>query len=357
MNAKELLKKMLPGLVPLLIFILADEIWGTKAGLIVAIAVGVAEFVFIRIRTKKNDGFILLDTALLILMGVVSIILDNEIFFKIKPAVIETILAVILGISVFSSRNLLLKMSSRYIKGIEFTDFQANMFKKSLKVFFFMTLIHIVLVIISAFYMNNEAWVFVSGPLFYIFFALYFGFLFLKNKLDTQKYKKEEWLPLVDEKGNLIGKAPRSLCHKGKGMLHPVVHLHVFNNKNEFFLQKRPLNKKVQPGKWDTAVGGHISYGDSLEEGLKRETFEELGINTFNAQLLETYKWETEIESELIYMFVTKYQGKIEINKSELDDGKFWPMKDIEENLGKGIFTPNFEYEFMKLKEHLFHPH
>ena len=38
---------------------------------------------------------------------------------------------------------------------------------------------------------------------------------------------KEEWFPLVDEKGETIGKATRKECHSGSKMLHPVVHLHI----------------------------------------------------------------------------------------------------------------------------------
>ena len=36
---------------------------------------------------------------------------------------------------------------------------------------------------------------------------------------------KEEWFPLVNEKGETIGKATRKECHNGSKMLHPVVHL------------------------------------------------------------------------------------------------------------------------------------
>ena len=41
MNRLELIKRMLPGLLPILIFILADEIWGTTVGIYVAVAVGI----------------------------------------------------------------------------------------------------------------------------------------------------------------------------------------------------------------------------------------------------------------------------------------------------------------------------
>lgn len=70
---------------------------------------------------------------------------------------------------------------------------------------------------------------------------------------------KEEWFPLVDEKGETIGKATRKECHSGSKMLHPVVHLHIFNKAGDLYLQKRSINKDIQPGKWDTAVGGILT--------------------------------------------------------------------------------------------------
>ena len=63
---------------------------------------------------------------------------------------------------------------------------------------------------------------------------------------------KEEWFPLVDEKGETIGKATRKECHNGSKMLHPVVHLHIFNKAGDLYLQKRSINKDIQPGKWDS---------------------------------------------------------------------------------------------------------
>ena len=42
---------------------------------------------------------------------------------------------------------------------------------------------------------------------------------------------QEEIFPIVDEEGRVIGSATRGECHSGSHLLHPVVHLHVFNSR------------------------------------------------------------------------------------------------------------------------------
>ena len=160
---------------------------------------------------------------------------------------------------------------------------------------------------------------------------------------------REEWFPLVNEEGETIGKATRRECHSGSKQLHPVIHLHIFNDAGELYLQKRSMNKDIQPGKWDTAVGGHIDYGETVEEALRREVREELGITEFTPQFMTRYIFESAIEKELVNTFRTVYNGEIQPDAEELDGGRFWPMEEIKTNLGKNVFTPNFEQEFRRL--------
>ncbi len=159
----------------------------------------------------------------------------------------------------------------------------------------------------------------------------------------------QEYFPLVNEEGKTIGKATRKECHSGSKMLHPVVHLHIFNDNGDLYLQKRSMRKDIQPGKWDTAVGGHIDYGESVEEALRREVREELGVTDFSPIKITSYIFESAIEKELVNTFRTVYNGPFNPDPEELDGGRFWAIDEILESIGKGIFTPNFENEFQSI--------
>ena len=160
---------------------------------------------------------------------------------------------------------------------------------------------------------------------------------------------KTEFFPLVNERGEVIGKATRKECHSGTFMLHPVVHLHVFNSNGELYLQKRALNKDIQPGKWDTSVGGHVDYGEAVTEALKREASEELGIIDFEPTYIKSYKFVSKQEAELINCFYTIYDGEILPDPVEISESRFWTMDEIKASVGKEIFTPNFEQEFQNV--------
>lgn len=160
---------------------------------------------------------------------------------------------------------------------------------------------------------------------------------------------QQEMFPIVDESGNIISAATRGECHNESKLLHPVVHLHLFNSQGELYLQKRPDWKDIQPGKWDTAVGGHVGLGESVEMALKREVAEELGITEFAPELLTTYVFESDREKELVFVHKATYDG-IVTPSEELAGGRFWSLEEIRSQIGQNIFTPNFESEFQKLK-------
>ncbi len=350
MNSIELIKKLLPGLAPLILFVIADSIWGTEVGLIVAIGFGIIEIGYSLMRKRKPDKFILFDVGLLVALGGVSLLLENDLFFKLKPGVIGAILCVLLGVSAYGKHNVMMAMSGRYLKGMEINPWQQYQMQQSIKALFWIFTAHTILVFISAVWMSKEAWVSISGPGFYVLFGIYFVFEMYKKRRQQAAYAKEEWLPMLDEAGKVLGKMPRSVAHNGSMILHPVVHMHVFDSKGRLFLQKRAENKLVQPGKWDTAVGGHVAADESVELALQREAAEEIGLRDFSTKPFKQYKWESSIEKEQVFAFVTVSDKALKTDTDEASEGKFWTMQEIKEQIGKNVFTPNFEYEFGFLK-------
>lgn len=159
---------------------------------------------------------------------------------------------------------------------------------------------------------------------------------------------EQEIFPIVDETGEVIGRTTRGHAHDGSKVLHPVVHLHVFNSSGELYLQRRPLWKDIQPGRWDTAVGGHVDYGETVEQALGREVREELGITDFRPESLGHYVFESQRERELVWVHACVYDGPVRPSTDELDGGRFWSRGEILSAIGHDILTPNFEGEYLK---------
>lgn len=162
-----------------------------------------------------------------------------------------------------------------------------------------------------------------------------------------------EWFPVVEPSGLVTGRATRSYCHSGAKPLHPVIHIHIIDRYSRIYLQKRSMRKDIQPGKWDTAVGGHVSYGESLIEAVFREASEELGFTEFNPIYLETYEFESAIEKEMVNVFAVVGSYDLHPDLDEVDEGRWWDLDDIDAGIGKGIFTPNFESEFQMIRKSL----
>jgi isopentenyldiphosphate isomerase len=160
-----------------------------------------------------------------------------------------------------------------------------------------------------------------------------------------------EWLDYLDENGEAIGRATREECHGGSFLLHPVVHVLVYNRSGMLLLQKRSESKDIQPGRWDTSVGGHLHSGETVEEALHRETGEELGIHGPEFEKLYTYILESDIERERVTTFRCTWDGPVCFQAEEIDEVRFFTPVEIESLLGSGFFTPNFEEEWRRYRK------
>lgn len=168
-----------------------------------------------------------------------------------------------------------------------------------------------------------------------------------------QTAQQVEYFPIVEPNGLVIGRSTREYCHGGAKPLHPVIHVHIIDRFSRIYLQKRSMKKDIQPGKWDTAVGGHVSYGESIVEAVYREAYEELRLMEFNPIHIETYQFESPVEKEMVNIFAAVGSYELTPDLDEVDEGRWWPVEEIDANIGKGIFTPNFESEFQMIRKQL----
>lgn len=165
--------------------------------------------------------------------------------------------------------------------------------------------------------------------------------------------RASEMLPVVDPNGYVTGQVSREQCHREGRLLHPVVHLEIIDRFSRLYLQHRSPQKKTWPERWDSAVGGHVGYGEHVLEALFREAGEELGLFDFNPHFIKAYIYEGAEERELVNLFAAVGSYDLHPDNYEVTEGRLWTMEEIEAKLGTGVFTPNFEYEFRLTRDDL----
>jgi isopentenyldiphosphate isomerase len=156
---------------------------------------------------------------------------------------------------------------------------------------------------------------------------------------------------IVDEDDHVIGTATRQECHGNPLLIHQVAHVLVFTSSGKLLLQKRSLDKDIQPGKWDTSVGGHLKPGEDYQAAAYRELAEELGIRGVKLTYLYKYPLRNSTESENVATYKCIFDGKIKFDPQEITAVQAYSSEEISRNLGSGMFTPNFEEEFARYLE------
>ena len=180
-----------------------------------------------------------------------------------------------------------------------------------------------------------------------------------------KKKENTEYFDIVDESGRVVGRALREVCHGDPSLVHRSVHIYVFNRRGEILLQLRSKHKDIQPGRWDTSVGGHLDAGEDYEGAARRELSEELGIDLDTSEAgsgsgggsatgleyLFDVRIRNEIESENARVYAFRAEGPFDYAAEEIDEVRFWRPSDIEAAVGTGKLTPNLEREFLRLLE------
>ncbi len=163
----------------------------------------------------------------------------------------------------------------------------------------------------------------------------------------------DEYFDVYDNTGRCIGQRLRRECHGDPTLLHRAVHVAVFHpDGKRLLLQKRKNTKDIQPGKWDTAVGGHLMPGEDWPTAAHRELKEELGVDAAPDELKPLFdlKIRNDIESEDVRVYRMIRADGFAIQESELDAVSFWAFEDLFKPENRREFTPNLCVEIDRLK-------
>ena len=168
MNPTMLLTQMLP----LLVFIIVDSIVkDVRISIVAAIGFAVVQSLIYYFTTGKFDWMVLIDVGLIAVLGTISIILKNDMFFKVKPAIIEGITIVFFLVLAFTPDRLLLGYFGRMMPGMTLRPEAIGLMKTMLFWMCGYVLLHIGAVLYTAFYSSRKVWAMVSGPGFYLLFV------------------------------------------------------------------------------------------------------------------------------------------------------------------------------------------
>ena len=113
------------------------------------------------------------------------------------------------------------------------------------------------------------------------------------------------------------------------------------------------MKKDIMPGKWDTAVGGHVAFGESIMEALYRESREELGLTDFNPIYLGTYTYDTGRDLEFVNIFAAIGHFELHPDMDEVDEGRWITFKEADAMARQNLLTRNFKSEFKEIRSKL----
>lgn len=155
------------------------------------------------------------------------------------------------------------------------------------------------------------------------------------------RYK--ERFSVVDQADQVIGEALRAKVH-GNNLLHRAVHILIFNEAGEVYLQKRSPLKDRHPLLWDSSASGHVAAGEDYDAAAKRELHEELGIEARLRRVVKLPASE-KTDFEFIWVYCGCSEGPFELNPREIECGDFFSVAVVDEWIVErsGDFAPGFK--------------
>jgi len=346
------------GLLPLLLFLFLDNFFSYKLSFIIAVVFCMVSLLVYRILSKdKVYQFLLLPAAATLILYAIFILLRLEsVLFTYSAILIEVLLVVALAIIGFSKRTVI-----RRLRQSQIAVYKKTMMRTALNEFYFLVQIiqsvftlHLFIVLFYTMLPDN-----LQGPHIERFLYRELGMILglavivyeqIRISLMKGSLKKEMWLPVLDDKGKVVGCMARSVSRTvAKKYYHPIVRVAVIYN-GMLYLTKRSKKEFVSPDTLDYPFHKYVIFRHSIEGTVKEAIGKLANEKEISPRFLIRYTFEDDRVKHLVSLYVLCLRTEEQFNKFRHTGGKLWTGKQIEENTGKGVFSAYFENEYPYLK-------
>lgn len=160
----------------------------------------------------------------------------------------------------------------------------------------------------------------------------------------------EDWLPVVDENGRVMGSVHyQPGVTTDKRLMHPSVRLYFIEN-GKLFLQQRNPDDYTDPLCWDASLSRQVRMSESITMALKKFSWKLYKVEPVKFLFLTKYIYHGKFSDQLVHLFVLCKSEGLQPQEGEVYRTKWWTQKQIETELGSGVFAERFEKEYKILK-------
>jgi hypothetical protein len=309
-------------------------------------------FVRIYTKTSKNSAMFLISFVSLLLSFILWLILKD----KIASNDIYIVLPEIFTVGILT----LMRLSRSYIRQYyesKNNDVQDLLFENYFNIVAltqYIFTLHIFISLICELLHNNDTLQRIDSSCLYVWMpAAGIIVLIIYEHLKTasiyKKLKKEIWLPIVNEKGEVSGKIVQSETFMLKNKyLHPVVRVALVC-KGKLYLQSRDQNDMYAPGTLDHPFEKYMLFKHDINDTVQSSIVQVIG-KELPVRFLLKYTYDGEVTRRLIFLFASVIEDEKGIDTSRLH-GKFWTTKQIDADFGDNSkFSESFQLEYEYLK-------
>lgn len=343
------------GVLPILVYMVAGHYTTGSSAMLIGIVSYVICLVVYFSFFKLTPPYMLTTVGILFVIYISLIrftplgLIDNIYI----PLVYEVIFLVWIWVSKLFSTNVrawAIKRDREQGRTIRTT--RLNEYQYVIKMFNNILFWHLLIVVLYQIlpYHNESLDKFIFSQLILGLVILVILYEYIRLALLYKKMQREDWLPVVNETGGVIGKVAFSISQNSKkAFLHPVVRI-VLINKGMFYLMERPPHYVLDPGKLDYPFEKYVRFRNSLDKTIKDLVFKVSGASNLPVKFAFRYLFKSDVTNRLIYLYTIKVPDEKMLDQMHFKSGKWWMEKQIEENLGAGLFSECFEREYEIIK-------